>query len=168
MRIADEQGRDVTRGARGEIVVRGPIVMTGYWRRPEETTQSRIDGWHRTGDLGVMDDEGNVSLVGRLKELYISGGENVYPAEVEDVLMRMPQIADAGVIGIPDEKWGETGLAVVVAAPGETVTEDEVIAYCRDKLAGYKRPRKVQFIEALPRTLTGKILKKDLRALYGG
>ena len=117
---------------------------------------------------GISTTEGYLYLIDRRKDMYISGGENVYPAEVEDVLMRMPQIADAGVIGIPDEKWGETGLAVVVVAPGGELTEEEVIEYCRDKLAGYKRPRKVKFVEALPRTLTGKILKKDLRAMYGG
>jgi fatty-acyl-CoA synthase len=98
--------------------------------------------------------------------MYISGGENVYPAEVEDVIMGMPQVADCGVIGIPDEKWGEIGLAVVVRAPGVEVTEEDVIDYCRGKLAGYKRPRKVVFTDALPRTLTGKILKKELRAAY--
>jgi fatty-acyl-CoA synthase len=166
VRIVDEKGNGISAGQMGEVLVKSPTVIKEYWRRPEETAQAIREGWLHTGDIGHFDQEGYLYLVDRRKDMYISGGENVYPAEVEDVIMGMPQVADCGVIGIPDEKWGEVGLAVVVKAPGAEVTEEEVIDYCRGKLAGYKRPRKVAFTDALPRTLTGKILKKDLRAIY--
>lgn len=168
IRIVDMSDKDLPQGELGEVLIKGPTVIKEYWRQPEATAETIVDGWLHSGDMGYIDQEGYLYLIDRRKDMYVSGGENVYPAEVEDVLMRMPRIADAGVIGIPDEKWGETGLAVVVVTPGEKLTEEEVIEYCRDKLAGYKRPRKVKFVEALPRTLTGKILKKDLRAMYGG
>ena len=163
VRIADEQGSEVARGARGEIVVRGPIVMTGYWRRPEETTQSRIDGWHRTGDLGVMDDAGNVSLVGRLKELYISGGENVYPAEVERVLGQHPNVSEVAVIGVPDEKWGEAGRAYVVPT-GANFDPADLLTWASERLARYKLPREIVVVAELPRTASGKVQKHALLA----
>ena len=163
VRIADERGRDVPRGARGEVVVRGPIVMTGYWRRPEETAQSRIDGWHRTGDLGVMDDEGNVSLVGRLKELYISGGENVYPAEVERVLGQHPDVSEVAVVGVPDERWGEAGRAYVVPARGG-FDSAALLTWASERLARYKLPREIVVIAELPRTASGKVQKHALLA----
>ena len=163
VRIADEQGHDLPRGARGEIVVRGPIVMTGYWRRPEETLLSRIDGWHRTGDLGVMDEEGNVSLVGRLKELYISGGENVYPAEVERVLGQHPDVSEVAVVGVPDERWGEAGRAYVVPAHAD-FDSARVLAWASSRLARYKLPREVVVVAELPRTASGKVQKHALLA----
>ena len=163
VRIADERGRDVPRGVRGEVVVRGPIVMSGYWRRPEETEQSRIDGWHRTGDLGVMDEDGDVSLVGRLKELYISGGENVYPAEVERVLGQHPDVSEVAVVGVPDEKWGEAGRAYVVPATA-TFDAARVIAWASERLARYKLPREVVVVAELPRTASGKVQKHALLA----
>ncbi|MEW6265340.1 MAG: long-chain fatty acid--CoA ligase [Thermodesulfobacteriota bacterium] len=166
VRIVDTQDRDVPQGEKGEVLIKGPNVIKEYWRRPEDTAKTIVDGWLYSGDVGYLDEEGYLFLVDRRKDMYISGGENVYPAEVEDVIMAHGQVADAGVIGVPDEKWGEVGLAVVVVKPGETVTADEIIEWCRGRLAGYKRPRKVVFTEALPRTLTGKILKKDLRAKY--
>jgi len=163
VRIADERGRDVPRGARGEVVVRGPIVMTGYWRRPEETAQSRIDGWHRTGDLGVMDAEGNVSLVGRLKELYISGGENVYPAEVERVLGQHPDVSEVAVVGVPDERWGEAGRAYVVPA-NRRFDSAALLTWASERLARYKLPREIVVIAELPRTASGKVQKHALLA----
>jgi len=163
VRIADEQGRDVPRGTRGEIVVRGPIVMTGYWRRPEETAQSRIDGWHRTGDLGVMDEDGNVSLVGRLKELYISGGENVYPAEVERVLGQHPDVSDVAVVGVADERWGEVGRAFVVPANAR-FDSAALLTWASERLARYKLPREVVVVAELPRTASGKVQKHALLA----
>ncbi|NPV59583.1 MAG: o-succinylbenzoate--CoA ligase [Actinobacteria bacterium] len=166
IRIVDMEGNDLPRGEMGEVWVKGPNVIREYWQLPEATAESITDGWLHTGDMGYIDDEGYLYLVDRRKDMYISGGENVYPAEVEDVLMGFEKIADAGVIGIPDEKWGEVGLAVVVPTPGMEVTEEEVIEFCQGKLAKYKIPKKVVFVEALPRTATGKILKKELKAQF--
>ena len=168
MKIVDMQGKKVKQGETGEILVKGPNVIKEYWRRPEETAKSFVDGWFMTGDMGYEDEDGYLFIMDRRKDMYISGGENVYPAEVEDVLMGLPQVADAGVIGIPDEKWGESGMAILVKAPDVETTEEEIIAACKEKLAGYKVPKKVAFVAELPRTLTGKILKKDLRQQYGG
>lgn len=166
IRLVDPVGNDVAQGEKGEVLIKSPTVIKEYWRRPEESASTIIDGWLHSGDIGYMDEEGYLYLVDRSKDMYISGGENVYPAEVEDILMSHDAVADAGVIGIPDEKWVEVGLAVLVKAPEADVTEEEIIEYCKGKLAGYKRPRKVIFIDQLPRTLTGKILKKDLRSTY--
>lgn len=168
MKIVDMAGNEVNQGETGEVLVKGPNVIKEYWRRPEETGRSFVDGWFMTGDMGYEDEEGYLYLMDRRKDMYISGGENVYPAEVEDVLMGFPQVADAGVIGVPDDKWGESGMAILVKAPDVDVTEAEIIEACKEKLAGYKVPRKVAFVEELPRTLTGKILKKDLRKQFGG
>ncbi len=166
VRIVDLDNQDVAAGEKGEILVKGPNVMKEYWKRPEETTESFIGDWLYTGDVGYFDEEGYLFLVDRRKDMYISGGENVYPAEVEDVLMSFEKVADVGVIGIPDERWGEVGLAIVVAKPGTKLSEAEVIEFCKNRLAKYKVPKKVEFTDALPRLLTGKILKKDLRANY--
>lgn len=158
LRIVDPDGKPVPPGATGEVVVRGPIVMLGYWRRPAETAAARFGDWHRTGDLGVMDAQGYVTLVGRLKEMYISGGENVYPAEVERVLEEHPNVAEAAVVGVPDPEWGETGRAFVVPRR-EPFDADELLAWLRGRIAGYKRPRRVERVDALPRTPSGKIQK---------
>jgi len=166
IRLVDPEGNDVAQGEKGEVLIKSPTIIKEYWRRPEETANTIVDGWLYSGDIGYLDEEGYLYLVDRSKDMYISGGENVYPAEVEDVLMTHSAVADAGVIGIPDEKWVEVGLAVLVKAPEADVTEEDIIDYCKGKMAGYKRPRKVVFIDQLPRTLTGKILKKDLRTLY--
>ncbi|MBC7246664.1 MAG: long-chain fatty acid--CoA ligase [Actinobacteria bacterium] len=167
IRVVDAEGNDLPRGEMGEVWVKGPNVIREYWRLPEATAESITDGWLHTGDMGYIDDEGYLYLVDRKKDMYISGGENVYPAEVEDVLMSFEKIADAGVIGIPDEKWGEVGMAVVVPKPGVELSEEEVIQFCRGKLAKYKIPKKVVFAESLPRTATGKILKKELKSQFG-
>lgn len=166
IRIVDTEGSDLPRGEMGEVWVKGPNVIREYWRLPEATAESITDGWLHTGDMGYIDDEGYLFLVDRRKDMYISGGENVYPAEVEDVLMGFGKVADVGVIGVSDEKWGEVGLAVVVPTPGVEVSEEEVIEFCRGKLAKYKIPKRVAFVEALPRTATGKILKKELKAQF--
>jgi fatty-acyl-CoA synthase len=163
VRVADERGEAVPSGQRGEVMVRGPIVMLGYWRREQETAEARVAGWHRTGDLGVMDDEGFVTLVGRRKEMYISGGENVYPAEVERVLEEHPDVAEAAVVGVADEEWGESGRAYVVPA-AEAIDPERVLVWLRDQLAGYKQPREVVVVEALPRTASGKVQKHRLVA----
>lgn len=167
IRIVDMESKDLPQGEMGEVIVRGPTVIREYWRNPDATAATIVDGWLHSGDMGYIDEEGYLYLVDRRKDMYISGGENVYPAEVEDVIMGHEKVADVGVIGIPDERWGEVGMAIVVPSPDVELTEEEIIEYCRGKLAGYKRPRKVAFIDALPRTLTGKILKKDLRAQFG-
>lgn len=166
VRIMDLAGKDCSRGEIGEVLVKGPNVIREYWRRPKESAETITDGWLKSGDMGYLDDEGYLFLVDRKKDMYISGGENVYPAEVEDVLMKYDKVADAGVIGIPDDKWGEVGMAVIVKKAGVEVTEKEVIDFCKNMLAKYKIPKKVVFTDALPRTATGKILKKTLREKF--
>ncbi len=167
VRVAAGDGREQPRGTSGEVVVRGPIVMTGYWRRPQETAATRLDGWHRTGDLGVMDADGFLTLVGRLKELYISGGENVYPAEVERVLAQHPAVAEAAVVGVPDERWGESGRAYVVPA-ADDFDADELLGWARARLAKYKLPREVVLVDELPRTASGKVQKHVLLEEHPG
>jgi fatty-acyl-CoA synthase len=149
----------------GELLVRGPNVFPGYWRRPEATAAAFVDGWLRTGDVAVRDDEGYYRIAGRLKDMYISGGENVYPAEIESVLHEHVAVADAAVVGVPDERWGETGIAVVVLRPGAEASEEDLIAHCRGRLAGFKIPQAVRFVDELPRSGMGKVLKEELREL---
>jgi fatty-acyl-CoA synthase len=161
IRIGDAEGRELPRGMRGEVLVRGPIVMLGYWERPEETRAATIDGWHRTGDLGVMDAEGYVTLVGRSKEMYISGGENVYPAVVERVLEQFEQVAEVAVVGVPDERWGESGRAYVVARNAD-LDAAALLRFARERLAAYKVPREVVRVAELPRTASGKVRKHAL------
>ncbi len=168
LRIVDtDSTNDVAVGEVGEIWIRGPQVMKGYWNMPEETAKSITDdGWFRSGDAGYLDADGFLYIHDRVKDMIVSGGENVYPAEVENVLMAHPGIADVAVIGVPHEKWGETAKAVVVKAAGSEVSEEEIIAYSREHLARFKCPTSVDWIDALPRNPSGKILKKDLRAPY--
>jgi long-chain acyl-CoA synthetase len=168
LRIVDtDTMADVSTGEVGEIWVRSTQVMKGYWNMPEETAKAITpDGWFRTGDAGFMDEDGYLYIHDRVKDMIVSGGENVYPAEVENVLMAHPAIADVAVIGVPHDKWGETAKAIVVRAPGTDVTEDEIIAYAREHLARFKCPTSVDWADALPRNPSGKILKKDLRAPY--
>ncbi len=155
-------------GEVGEVLTRSPQNTPGYWNRPEETGLLIAgDGWLRTGDAYYVDDEGYLFLTDRIKDMIVTGAENVYPIEVEEVLAAHPAVADVAVIGVPDERWGETVKAVVVLAPGTELTEDEVMAYARERPAGFKRPRSVDFVDALPRNPSGKILKKDLRAPTG-
>jgi fatty-acyl-CoA synthase len=150
-------------GDDGELEVRGPNVFPGYWRNPEATAEVLRGGWLRTGDVAEIDDDGYHRILGRLKDMYISGGENVYPAEVESVLHEHPGVADAAVVGVPDERWGEVGVAFVVAA--EPVDDETLIAHCRERLARYKVPKRVRFVDALPMSAMNKVLKDDLRAL---
>ena len=154
---------EVRLGDESELQVRGPNVFPGYWRNPEATAAVLRDGWLHTGDVAEVDDEGCYRIRGRLKDMYISGGENVYPAEVESVLHDHPSVADAAVVGVTDERWGEVGVAFVVA--GEPVSEDALVAHCRDRLARYKVPKRVVFVEALPMSAMNKVLKDELRAL---
>jgi long-chain acyl-CoA synthetase len=164
--VADEGGRELPRGEVGEIVVRGPMVMRGYWNNPEATAAAFRDGWFRTGDAGRMDADGYLFIVDRLKDMIISGGENVYCAEVEAALRTHPQVAQAAVVGLPDARWGEAVHAVVVLAPGAAANEQQVAelrAWCRERLAGYKCPRTIAFAGALPLSAAGKVLKNVLR-----
>ena len=166
-RVVDGDGRGLPVGERGELLVRSRQCMAGYWRQPEATAETLVDGgWLRTGDVARLDEGGYVYLEDRVKDMVVSGGENVYPAEVERVLLLHPAVAEVAVIGVPDERWGETVKACVVPAPGATVDAAELIAHCRASLAGYKRPTSVDVLDALPRNATGKVLRRELRAPY--
>ena len=168
LRVVDpDTGEDVPTGTVGEVWTRSAYNMAGYWGQPEETAATlRPDGWLRTGDAGYLDQDGYLFLHDRMKDLIISGGENIFPAEVENALLAHPDVADAAVIGVPDDRWGETVKAVVVPVPGAAIDEAEVIAFCRERLAGYKCPTSVDLAEGLPRNPSGKILKRELRAPY--
>ncbi|RGP41743.1 putative 4-coumarate--CoA ligase [Altererythrobacter insulae] len=167
IKIIDDQGDEVPPRTIGEIATRSPKNMKGYWNRAEATAETiDDDGWLRTGDAGFLDEDGYLYIQDRVKDMIISGGENVYPAEVENAIYAHPKIADVAVIGIPSEKWGEEVKACVVVKEGEDLTEADVIAHSREHIAGYKCPKSVDFIEALPRNPSGKILRKDLRAPY--
>ena len=166
LRIVDPEDREVPRGELGEIVYRGPGIMVGYWNRPQDTAAAVRDGWFHTGDAGTMDAAGFIYIKDRIKDMIVSGGENIYPAELEGVLAGHPAVADVAVIGVPDDKWGETVKAIVVKKPGSELSEDELIDWSRDKLAGFKRPRSVDFIDVIPRNPSGKILKRKLREPY--
>ncbi|MEC9345859.1 MAG: long-chain fatty acid--CoA ligase [Pseudomonadota bacterium] len=163
VKIVDEDGNSLPAGQMGELWVKGPNITPGYWNRPEATASTITDGWLHTGDAARMDEDGYYYIVDRTKDMYISGGENVYPAEVENVIYRLDAIAEAAVIGLPDEKWGEIGCAVIVLKPGAELTPDDLVSHCRANLATFKVPRRVEFIKALPRNATGKVLKRELR-----
>ncbi|MBO3273799.1 long-chain-fatty-acid--CoA ligase [Pseudomonas schmalbachii] len=163
VRIVDENDNEVPRRTVGEIVVRGPSVMLGYWNKPEATAEALRNGWMHTGDGGYMDEDGFVYVCDRLKDMIVSGGENIYSAEVETAISSHPAVAQAAVIGIPSDKWGETVHAVIVLKPGCNATQDEIVAHCRERIAGYKCPRSIEFSEALPLSSVGKVLKTELR-----
>ena len=166
IRIVGPDGTDVAPGAVGEVWTRSAQNMLGYWNNPDATAATlHPDGWLRTGDAGYLDD-GYLYLHDRLKDMIVSGGENVYPAEVENVLMTQPGVADAAVIGVPDERWGEAVKAVIVASPGTELSAEDVIAYARTRLGGFKLPKSVDFVAALPRNPSGKLLKRELREPY--
>jgi fatty-acyl-CoA synthase len=150
----------------GEVLARSNVVLEGYWEQPEETEAALRDGWFHTGDGGVIDEEGYLTISDRKKDVIITGGENVSSIEVEDVLFSHPAVAEVAVIGVPDEKWGETIKALVVLAEGEEVTEEELIAWCKQRAAGYKAPTSVEMRDELARTATGKLQKFKLRAPY--
>ena len=166
VRIVGPDDAELPRREVGEIVVRGGNLMLGYWNRPEETAEALRKGWMHTGDAGWMDDEGYVYLTDRLKDMIISGGENVYSVEVENLLATHPAVATCAVIGVPDETWGERVHAVVVPVARATVTLDDLRAFCADRIAGYKAPRSVEVVDALPLSAAGKVLKRELRRPY--
>ena len=166
VKIVDENGDEVPRGTVGEIVASGEHVMLGYWKQPEATAEAVRAGWMHTGDGGYMDERGYVYVVDRIKDMIISGGENVYSIEVENVVARHPAIAQVAVIGVPDEIWGERVHAVVTLAPGSALDLDELRDFCKQDIAGYKAPRSLEIVEQLPLSGAGKILKRTLRAQY--
>lgn len=164
--VMDAAGQLLPAGERGELVVRGDLVMSGYYKNPEATAEASLHGWHHTGDVGFMDQDGFVYIVDRLKEMIITGGFNVYPAEVEAVLMQHPSVQDCAVVGLPDEKWGEAVAAFVETRGNAAAKPEEIIAFCKDKLGSVKTPKSVEIVDELPRTPVGKIAKKEIRARY--
>ena len=165
MRIVDESGRDVAPGETGEILVRGTNVMRGYWNKPRESDEALAGGWYRTGDVAHADAEGWLYVDGRRRDVIISGGENVYPAEIENALADCASIAEVAVVGRADERWGEAVVAIVVPAAGATLSADAIAKMLEGRIARFKFPRDVIFVDALPRTALGKVKREDLRRL---
>ena len=168
MRIVNDSGGDCAPEEIGELWVAGPNITPGYWNRPDATASSFEGRWLKTGDAAKIDVEGFVYIVDRWKDMYISGGENVYPAEVENVLYQLPQVAEAAIIGVPSEKWGEVGLAVLALKPGASIELAELVSHCASRLAKFKVPSDLAIVEALPRNATGKVLKRELRSKFLG
>jgi fatty-acyl-CoA synthase len=166
-KIVDDDLRELPRGQVGELVMRGPNLMQGYWNRPEANEEAFRGGWFHSGDLAYMDADGDLFIVERKKDMFISGGENVYPAEVENAIFELPQVSEAAVIGVKDEKWGEVGLAVVALKEGHALAGDKIIEHLRSRLAKYKIPKRVVFVKQLPRNAAGKVLKTQLRENHG-
>ena len=166
VRIVDDDDHEVAAGAIGEIAARGSVVMAGYWNRPDVTAETLRGGWLHTGDIGMLDEQGYLYLLDRKKDMIISGGNNIYPREIEEVLLKHPAVYEVAVIGVPDPLWGESVKAIVALRPGMVVTEEEVNAFCRQHLASYKKPRTVEFVLELPKSAYGKILKRELREQY--
>jgi acyl-CoA synthetase (AMP-forming)/AMP-acid ligase II len=166
LKIVDPAGREVATGEVGEVLVRAPTVMRGYWNQPEATASSVRDGWMHTGDAAYMDADGYVFIYDRVKDMIVTGGENVYPAEVENAIFGHPDLVDVAVIGVPDETWGEAVKAIAVLKPGAASDAASVIAWARERIAGYKAPKSVDFVAAIPRNITGKILRRELRKPY--
>jgi O-succinylbenzoate-CoA ligase len=167
VRVVGADGRDRPAGEIGEILVRGPNVFLGYWNLPEASADAKADGWFRSGDLGWLDADGFLTIADRAKDMFISGGENVYPAEVEQLIMECPEVAAVAVIGVADERWGEVGRAIVIAAPGASVTHELVAAHLDGRIARYKIPKSTVVVDELPRTASGKIRKQELRERFG-
>src|SRR5512136_871913 len=168
LKVVNEQGEEIKKDEKevGEIIVKGDIVTKGYWKLPEETKKSIKGGWLYTGDMAVIDQEGYVTIVDRKKDMILTGGENVYSTEVENILYTHPAVLECAVVGVPDQKWGEAVKGIVVLKPSQRATEQEIIQFCKEKIAHYKAPKSIDFIEALPRTGSGKIHKKGLRDKY--
>ncbi|RMG80108.1 MAG: acid--CoA ligase, partial [Chloroflexi bacterium] len=171
VRVVRPDFTDVAVGEVGEVVISGPNITPEYWKRPDANEESfTIDEygnrWLHSGDAGTVDDEGCIYIVDRYKDMYISGGENVYPAEVEQVIFQLEGIADAAVIGVPDDKWGEVGMAIIVLKPGQQVSEEQIIEHCKANLAKFKVPKSVVYVDELPRNAAGKVLKRKLREQF--
>jgi acyl-CoA synthetase (AMP-forming)/AMP-acid ligase II len=166
IKIVDTNNNQLGTGEVGEILIKSATVMKSYWNRPEATAETIMDDWFYSGDAGFFDEDGFLFIHDRVKDMIISGAENIYPAEVENALMSHPQILDAAVVGIPDEKWGETVMGFVILAEDASISEDEIIAYSREKIAGFKCPKTIKFINEIPRNPTGKVLRRELREPY--
>ena len=166
MRLVDAQGVDVPSGDTGELLIAGEHVCSGYWNRPEDTAAALQDGWFHTGDMARQDEDGYFYIAGRFKDMIISGGENVYAAEVETVFREHPAVADAALIGQPDAQWGEVGMMIVALKPGEQATDRQLLGFCRERLARYKIPKRIEFVSSLPYSPYGKVIKAELRALF--
>ncbi len=166
VRVVDDAGNPVPPGVAGEVVIRGANVMKGYWNRSEQSAAALRDGWLHTGDIGRLDEEGYLYLVDRKADMIVTGGENVYPTEAENVLYKHPRVQECVVVSAPDEKWGERVQAVVVLKPGAPVSEHELIEFCKERLAGYKCPKKIEFWDALPKSAVGKLLRRDVKAKF--
>jgi acyl-CoA synthetase (AMP-forming)/AMP-acid ligase II len=166
VRIINDDDQDLPSGEHGEIAIRSDLVMQGYWNQPEATAETLRNGWHHTGDVGFLDDDGYLYITDRKKDMIISGGSNIYPREIEEVICQHPAVLEVSVVGVPDVKWGESVKALVVTRPGMTVTAAEIIEHCRHGLASYKKPSCVEFLDILPKNAYGKILKRELREQY--
>ncbi|MFH4086341.1 AMP-dependent acyl-CoA synthetase, partial [Acinetobacter baumannii] len=164
--IMDDDGNLLPRGDRGEIVVRGNLVMKGYYKNPEATAEASQHGWHHTGDVGYIDEEGYLYIVDRKKDMIISGGFNIYPSEVEQVIWAHPAVLDCAVVGVPDEKWGEAVKAVIELKPGAKLDPEEIIRICKENLGSVKAPKSVVVWDVLPRSPVGKVRKKDIRDVF--
>ena len=166
LKIVGEDETEVARGAVGEVLIRSPVVMKGYWNNPDATAAAIGDGWMRTGDAAYMDEDGYVFIYDRVKDMIRTGGESVYPAEVENALFGHPSIADAAVIGVPDDTWGEAVKAIVVLKPGAPPDAADIIAWARARIAHFEAPKSVDFVDSIPRNITGKVLRRELREPY--
>ncbi len=166
VKIVDDKDHELPPGEMGEIVVRGEVVMKGYWRNPKATAETLRGGWLHTGDLGVMDERGYVYILDRAKDMIISGGENIYSREIEDVILKHPAVHEVAVIGVPDETWGEAIKAIVALKQGQKATQEEIINFCKEHMASFKKPKSVEFIGEIPKNPYGKVLKRELREKY--
>lgn len=161
VRIADVEGKDVSFGEYGEVFLCGSVVMDGYWNQPELTSETIVDGWLRTGDLGRLDDDGALTVIDRVKDMIITGGENVYPGEVESIISTLPGVSMTAVVGLPDEVWGQVVCACIVRSDSQ-LSRQNIINHCERNLAGYKKPRRIVFLDSLPTNALGKIVKHEL------
>ena len=166
LKVVDEEGNDLETGQIGEVISKSDLNMKGYWNKPEATKESIVDGWFYSGDAGFFDQEGYLFIHDRVKDMIVSGGENIYPAEVENALMSHNEILDAAVVGVPDDKWGESVKGFVVIGENSSLKEEDIISYSRTQIAAYKCPKSIEFIKELPRNPSGKILRRELRDPY--
>ena len=166
MRVVDNEGHDIGPGEIGEVIAKGDHITQGYWKRPDETAKTLKNGWLYTGDLATVDEGEYIYIIDRKKDMIISGGENIYPKEIEEVIYTHPSVSEVAVLGVPEKEWGEAVKALIILKEGKSATEREIIELCKKNLAGYKKPKSVDFVQNLPRTPSGKILKRKLRETF--